>query len=67
MAADAALAEIVRRLKADSGTIHFMGADGMLHLAAATPGFPESVLKTIDLTAVLSESAATLMLERKPA
>lgn len=41
------LAAIVRRLKADSGTIHLVGADGLLHLQAATPGFPEVVMATI--------------------
>ena len=34
-------------MKAESGTIHLFGEDGMLHLAAATPGMPEPVLKTI--------------------
>ncbi|MEG6507772.1 GAF domain-containing protein [Methyloligella sp. 2.7D] len=44
---DEALAAIVRHFAADSGTIHFLGQDGMLHLAAATLGMPEQVLKTI--------------------
>jgi len=44
---DEVLAAVVRHMKADSGTIHLIGKDGMLHLAAATPGFPEVVLKTI--------------------
>lgn len=42
-----ALAVIVRHMMADSGTIHLIGEDGMLHLAAATPGLPEFVLKAI--------------------
>lgn len=58
-----ALAEIVQRLKADSGTIHFIGADGMLHLAAATPGFPEIVLKTIK-TIPVGKGMAGLAVER---
>jgi signal transduction protein with GAF and PtsI domain len=41
------IAAIVRRLKADSGTIHLVGTDGLLHLQAATPGFPEVVMSTI--------------------
>ena len=41
------IGSIVRRLKADSGTIHLVGTDGLLHLQAATPGFPEVVLATI--------------------
>ncbi len=44
---DEALGCIVRHMKADSGTIHLFGSDGMLHLAAATAGMPEPVLKTI--------------------
>ena len=44
---DEALAAVVGHMKADSGTIHLIGPDGMLHLAAATPGFPDIVLKTI--------------------
>ena len=41
------LAEIVHHLGADSGTVHFLGADGLLHLEAATPGLPEPVLRAI--------------------
>ncbi len=44
---DEALALVVRHMRADSGTIHLIGDDGMLHLVAATPGLPEMVLKTI--------------------
>jgi signal transduction protein with GAF and PtsI domain len=44
---DDVIASIVRRLKADSGTIHLIGADGLLHLQVATPGFPEVVMATI--------------------
>jgi signal transduction protein with GAF and PtsI domain len=58
-----ALVQIVRRLKADSGTIHFIGAHGMLHLAAATPGFPEIVLKTIR-TIPVGKGMAGLAVER---
>lgn len=57
------LIQIVRDLKADSGTIHFIGADGMLHLAAATPGFPEIVLKTIK-TIPVGKGMAGLAVER---
>jgi L-methionine (R)-S-oxide reductase len=45
-AADA-LAAIVRHFGADSGTVHIIGTDGLLHLLAATSGFPESVLAAI--------------------
>ena len=41
------LATVVQRLKGDSGTIHLVGTDGLLHLQAATPGFPEVVMAAI--------------------
>src|SRR4051812_31150320 len=44
---DEALIAIVRRFRADSGTIHFLQQDGLLHLAAATAGLPAAVLATI--------------------
>jgi L-methionine (R)-S-oxide reductase len=59
-----ALATIVRHFGADSGTIHFVGDDGMLHLAAATPGFPEAVLKTINVIPV-GKGMAGLAVERR--
>ena len=42
-----ALQRIVSDFAADSGTIHFLGDDGMLHLAAASPGMPETVVAKI--------------------
>lgn len=60
---DEALARIVRHMKADSGTIHLIGSDGMLHLTAATPGFPEAVLKTITVIPV-GKGMAGLAVER---
>ena len=38
---------IVKDFAADSGTIHFMQADGLLHLSAATAGMPEAVLAIV--------------------
>jgi L-methionine (R)-S-oxide reductase len=61
---DSALAAIVKQMKADSGTIHLIGGDGMLHLAAATPGFPEAVLKTIAVIPV-GKGMAGLAVERR--
>jgi signal transduction protein with GAF and PtsI domain len=61
---DSALAAIVRQMNADSGTIHLIGGDGMLHLAAATPGFPEAVLKTIAVIPV-GKGMAGLAVERR--
>jgi GAF domain-containing protein len=58
------LALIVRKFNADSGTIHLIGGDGMLHLAAATPGFPEIVLATIR-TIPIGKGMAGLAVERR--
>jgi L-methionine (R)-S-oxide reductase len=41
------LARIVRAFKADSGTVHVLRGDALLHLLAATQGLPEPVLATI--------------------
>jgi signal transduction protein with GAF and PtsI domain len=57
------LADIVREMNADSGTIHLIGADGMLHLAAVTAGFPEFLLKTISVIPV-GKGMAGLAVER---
>jgi signal transduction protein with GAF and PtsI domain len=57
------LARIVRNLAADSGTIHFLGDDGMLHLAAASPGMPEAVLAIIQ-TIPVGKGMAGLAVER---
>jgi L-methionine (R)-S-oxide reductase len=63
---DDALACIVRHMKADSGTIHLIGSDGLLHLEAATPGFPEVVLKTISTIPVGKGMAGLAVERRKP-
>ncbi|HEX2843195.1 GAF domain-containing protein [Hyphomicrobium sp.] len=42
-----ALARIVRMVGADSGTLHYIGPDGLLHLAAASAGMPPHVLAII--------------------
>lgn len=60
---DRALAAVVRRFGADSGTVHFLGDDGLLHLAAATPGLPEAVLATI-ATIPVGKGMAGLAVER---
>ena len=61
---DEALAAVVGHMKADSGTIHLIGPDGMLHLAAATRGFPDFVLKTIG-TIPVGKGMAGLAVERR--
>lgn len=59
----AALARIVDDFAADSGTIHFLGADGLLHLAAASPGIPDAVLSIIRTISV-GKGMAGLAVER---
>jgi signal transduction protein with GAF and PtsI domain len=63
---DEVIAAIVRRLKADSGTIHLVGTDGQLHLQAATPGFPEVVLATIRTIPVGKGMAGLAAQRRRP-
>ena len=63
---DDALALIVRHLGADSGTIHLLGDDRVLYLAAATPGFPDIVLDTIRAIPVGKGMAGLAVERRKP-
>lgn len=58
------LARIVHELGADSGTIHFLGDDGLLHLAAASPGMPAAVLAVIRAIPV-GKGMAGLAVERR--
>ncbi|WP_439542904.1 GAF domain-containing protein [Hyphomicrobium sp.] len=63
IAASQALQRIVSDFEADNGTVHFLGSDGMLHLAAASPGIPEPVLATIR-TIPVGKGMAGLAVER---
>ena len=47
----ATLQSILAELKADSGTVHAIGADGALHLRAAI-GIPEPVLAIVKVVPV---------------
>lgn len=58
------LAKIVRDLGADSGTIHFLRDDGVLHLTAASPGMPATVLDVIK-TIPVGKGMAGLAVERR--
>lgn len=60
----ATLDRIVRNFGADSGTIHFLGVDGLLHLEACTKGMPPPVLDIIK-TIPLGKGMAGLAAERK--
>ncbi len=58
------LARILEELSADSGTIHLLGDDGVLHLKAASAGIPQVVLDTIKDVPV-GKGMAGLAVERK--
>jgi putative methionine-R-sulfoxide reductase with GAF domain len=45
--ADAALAAIVHHMLADSGTLHFLGADNQLHLSAISGPLPPPLVEKI--------------------
>ena len=49
---DDALSETLRHFAADSGTVHLLEADGVLHLKAASAGIPEFVRETVRLVPV---------------
>ena len=57
------LQSILAELKADSGTVHAIGADGALHLRAAI-GIPEPVLAIVQVVPV-GKGMAGLAAERK--
>jgi L-methionine (R)-S-oxide reductase len=55
---------ILTEMSADSGTIHMLGEDGVLHLKAASAGIPQVVLDTIKDVPV-GKGMAGLAVERK--
>jgi L-methionine (R)-S-oxide reductase len=61
---DDALARIIAHFKADSGTIHLVEADGLLHLKAASKGLPEAVLNMVR-TVPVGKGMAGLAVERR--
>lgn len=60
------LMTVVRLLSADSGTLHLIGEDGQLHLAAASPGIPAFVLDTVRVIAVGKGMAGLAVERRRP-
>lgn len=58
------LDRVVAQLGADSGTIHLLGADGALHLSAASAGIPLVVLDTVR-TVPVGKGMAGLAVERR--
>jgi GAF domain-containing protein len=61
---DDALARILEKFGADSGTIHTLEDDGVLHLRAASGGIPPVVLETIRRVPV-GKGMAGLAVERR--
>ena len=59
-----ALGRILEEMSADSGTIHVLGDDGVLHLKAASAGIPQVVLDTIKDVPV-GKGMAGLAVERR--
>ncbi len=49
---------------ADTGTIHLLGADGVLHLKVASEGIPDPVLKAVEHVPI-GKGMAGLEVERK--
>jgi L-methionine (R)-S-oxide reductase len=49
--------------RADSGTVHLLEADGLLHLKAASPGIPQVVLDAVR-TVPIGKGMAGLAVER---
>jgi GAF domain-containing protein len=60
---DEALTQTLIHFAADSGTIHLLEADGVLHLKAASAGIPEFVLQTVR-TVPVGKGMAGLAVER---
>ncbi|HEY7497830.1 MAG TPA: GAF domain-containing protein [Vicinamibacterales bacterium] len=59
-----ALARILKEFDADSGTIHWLESDGVLHLKAASAGIPQVVLDTVREVPV-GKGMAGLAVERR--
>jgi putative methionine-R-sulfoxide reductase with GAF domain len=60
----ALLRAIIEDLRAETGTIHWVGPDGMLHLAAVVGAFPSPVLEAIRVIPV-GKGLAGLAAERR--
>jgi L-methionine (R)-S-oxide reductase len=61
---DQVLRLTIEHLRADTGTIHLLEGDGVLHLKAASAGIPEPVLKAVELVPI-GKGLAGLAVERK--
>lgn len=61
-----ALARVIEHFAAESGTIHLLEDDGVLHLVAASAGIPPVVVETVRRVAV-GKGMAGLAVERREA
>jgi L-methionine (R)-S-oxide reductase len=59
------LARIIADFRADSGTIHLLGSDGVLHLSASV-GVPEAVLNMVRTVPVGKGMAGLAVQRREP-
>ena len=59
-----ALGRLIAHFAADSGTIHLIGDDGILHLKAASAGIPDAVLALVR-TVPIGKGMAGLAVERR--
>jgi GAF domain-containing protein len=57
------LASAIRQLRADSGSVHLIGSDGLLHLEASV-GIPDAVLAVVR-TIPVGKGMAGLAVERR--
>ena len=58
-----ALSSVISHFHADSGTIHMLESDGVLHLKAASKGLPEAVIAVVRLVPI-GKGMAGLAVER---
>ncbi|HEU0123034.1 MAG TPA: GAF domain-containing protein [Bryobacteraceae bacterium] len=63
---EAALAETLRHFTADSGTVHLLESDGVLHLKAASTGIPAFVLDAVRLVPVGKGMAGLAVARSQP-
>jgi GAF domain-containing protein len=54
----------MEHFRADTGTIHLLASDGVLHLKAASAGIPEPVLQAVKLVPI-GKGMAGLAVERR--
>jgi L-methionine (R)-S-oxide reductase len=59
-----ALRLTIEHFRADTGTIHLLESDGVMHLKAASAGIPEPVLKAVEIVPI-GKGMAGLAVQRK--